>query len=143
MDCVWAGCLQGYGAVVVVFFPMACALWCVATFLCMRVTHFQRCRSWCSCSLLWCSLHLIYVGCMRFPPWCSSLFLLKIASRVKIPLCMQAVFIADCASPQRKHTHGENPWNPFIYRHVFVNGKWKSLLLVRWPFFLYESRGLI
>ena len=65
----------------------------------------------------------------------AGYFLLKIVARVEIHLCMQAVFIVDCASPQCKHTHEENPWHPFIYSHVIVNGKWRSLILVRWPFF--------
>ena len=59
----------------------------------------------------------------------AGCFLLKIVARVEIHLCMQAVFIVDCASPQ------ENPWHPFIYSHVIVNGKWRSLILVCWPFF--------
>ena len=65
----------------------------------------------------------------------AGCFLLKIVARVEIHLCMQAVFIVDCASPQCKRTHEENPWHPFIYSHVIVNGKWRSLILVCWPFF--------
>ncbi|RVW25340.1 Tropinone reductase-like [Vitis vinifera] len=59
----------------------------------------------------------------------AGCFLLKIVARVEIHLCMQAVFIVDCASPQCKRTHEENPWHPFIYSHVIVNGKWRSLIL--------------
>ena len=62
-------------------------------------------------------------------------FLLKIVAHVEIHLCMQVVFILDCASPQCKRTHEENLWHYFIYSHVIVNGKWKSLILVRWLFF--------
>ena len=65
----------------------------------------------------------------------AGCFLLKIVARVEIHLCMQAVFIVDCAFPQCKRTHEENPWHPFIYSHVIVNGKWRSLILVCWPFF--------
>ena len=58
---------------------------------------------------------------------------------LEIHLYIQVVFIVDCAPPQCKRTHEENLWHPFIYSHVIVNGKWRSLLLVRWPFFSMKA----